>query len=57
MRPLLPKPWDAKWFWVKGDMIATVAFGRLELVRGPKDFQGKRKYINQNVGSENLLLI
>lgn len=57
MKPLLPKPWDSKWFWVKGDMIATVAFSRLELVRGPKDFEGKRKYINQNVGAKNLFLI
>jgi uncharacterized protein YifN (PemK superfamily) len=47
----------SQWFWVKADMISTVSFARLELVRGPKDFQGKRKYIHQNVGKENLLKI
>lgn len=57
MEPPLPKPWDSKWFWVKADMIATVSFSRLELVRGPKDFEGKRKYIQRNVGRENLLRI
>lgn len=55
-RPL-PKPWDSKVVWVKADMIATVSFSRLELVRGPKDFEGKRKYIQANIGPENLLKI
>lgn len=43
--PRLPAPWDSEWMWVKADMLATVCFERLDLIRGPKDFQGKRKHI------------
>jgi mRNA interferase MazF len=57
VKPLLPKPWDSESFWVKADMIATVSFSRLELIRGPKDFQGKRKYVLPNVGKDNLFVI
>lgn len=57
INPCLPKPWDTEDCWVKADMLSTVSYKRLDLVRGPKDFQGKRKYIQRNVGADNLLKI
>jgi uncharacterized protein YifN (PemK superfamily) len=35
--------------WVKADMIATVAFERLELFRTARDQYGKRKYLQPKV--------
>jgi uncharacterized protein YifN (PemK superfamily) len=52
--PQLPTPWDSEWMWVKGDMLATVCFSRLELVRGPKDFEGKRKNIRYKLRHSEL---
>lgn len=57
MCPTLPKPWDSSWMWVKADMIATVSFERLELIRGPKDFQGKRKYLQCRIDDSSLQAI
>lgn len=54
LRPALPAPWSTEVMWVKCDMIATVSFKRLDLIRGPKDFQGKRKYITHSLDGEDL---
>ncbi len=35
--------------WVKADMIATVAFDRLDLFRTDRDQYGKRKYIQPKI--------
>lgn len=43
----LPAPFDETIWWVKADMVATVALDRLELFRTPRDQYGKRKYLNQ----------
>ena len=43
LAPALPQPWDAEECWVKGDMIAAVAFRRLDFVRG-RDAYGNRVY-------------
>jgi hypothetical protein len=31
--------------WVKGDMLSTVSFDRLELLRTGRDRSGKRNYV------------
>lgn len=43
-RPL-PAPFDETIWWVKADMVATVAFDRLELFRTGRDQYGRRKYL------------
>ncbi len=53
----LPKPWDAEIVWVEADMIATMSFKRLELVRGPKDSWGNRIDVQRNIVVENLAKI
>ena len=40
----LPAPFDADRMWVKGDMIVSVGFHRLDLIRIGKDRQGNRIY-------------
>ncbi|EJW12657.1 hypothetical protein A33M_1808 [Rhodovulum sp. PH10] len=42
--PPLPKPWMSSGVWVKGDMLYTVGFHRLNLLRLGKDRVGKRLY-------------
>ena len=44
INPPLPKQWDSKGVWVKGDMIYAVGFHRLELIRMGKDRTGTRIY-------------
>ncbi|MCK5746721.1 MAG: type II toxin-antitoxin system PemK/MazF family toxin [Oricola sp.] len=55
-RPL-PPPFDAREMWVKGDMIATVGFHRLDLVRTGRDQTGKRKYLNIKIKHDDLLAV
>lgn len=44
--------------WVKGDMIYTVGFHRLDLIPcGEKDASGKRKYFKQRLGPDQMKLI
>lgn len=43
--PPLPAPYDSPICWVKGDMLFTVGFDRLNLVRTGRDHEGKRKYL------------
>ncbi|WP_340250898.1 type II toxin-antitoxin system PemK/MazF family toxin [Sulfitobacter pontiacus] len=38
--------------WVKADMIATVAFGRLDLFRTERDQTGKRKYLTPRISEK-----
>lgn len=52
-RPL-PKPWGSDRFWVKADMVATVSFDRLELIKLGKDQEGKRKHLNIQIKTEDL---
>jgi hypothetical protein len=40
--------------WVKGDMLATVGFHRLELIRAGKDHEGKRKYLKRRLNPDDL---
>lgn len=42
--PPLPAPYDGGPNWVKGDMIVSVGFHRLNFVRMGKAFTGERRY-------------
>jgi len=44
IRPKLPHPWDSDGIWLKGDMVYSVGFHRLDLIRIGKDPGGKRLY-------------
>jgi mRNA interferase MazF len=48
MVPALPEPFDSPEMWVKADMLATVGFARLDLIRTGRDPFGKRKYLHQD---------
>jgi uncharacterized protein YifN (PemK superfamily) len=50
----LPEPFDSPTMWVKADMIATVAFSRLDLIRTGRDQFGKRKYLTVRLEPEQL---
>lgn len=43
--PLLPEPWNNEFMWVKGDMVYSVGFHRLDLLRQGRRENGKRNYI------------
>ena len=56
-RILLGKPlpgFAAQECWVKADMVATVAFARLEMFRSARGPDGKRKYLTPRVSDEQL---
>jgi len=55
--PVLPKPYDATFHWVKADMLYTVSFDRLQLPFDGKDASGKRKYDVRVVDKADLLKI
>ena len=52
--PLLPAPFDAPSMWVKADMLATVGFHRLNLIRTGRDQYGKRRYLTVGLGDDDL---
>ena len=49
-----PKPWDSSEMWVKCDMLATVSFQRLELIRTGRDHEGKRQYLTRRISDADL---
>lgn len=51
--PPLPQKFDARECWVKADMIATVGFERLDLIRTDRDIFGKRKYLQPKISEED----
>ena len=54
----LPAPFDGQLeWWVKADMVATVSFARLDLIRTDRDQSGKRKYVTPKVSEEQFDLI
>lgn len=56
-RPL-PAPFDETVWWVKADMVATVALARLDFFRSDRDQYGKRKYFsNLKLPEEQFVLI
>jgi mRNA interferase MazF len=58
LRPRLPAPrWESDGVWIKGDMVYSVAFHRLDLVRLGKDAQGVRKYLLDPLSDDNIRAI
>ena len=55
--PVLPKPYDASFHWVKADMLYTVSFDRLHLPFDRKDASGERKYDVRVIDESDLLKI
>ena len=53
----LPPPFVAKTQWIKGDMINTVSFDRLDLVRLGKDENGARRYLRTPIGHDLLAVV
>ena len=49
VNPPLPKPWLSVEIWVKGDMIATVGFHRLNLIRLDRDDDTKVRRYRMNL--------
>jgi len=40
--------------WVKADMVATVAFARLDMFQTAREPSGKRKYLTRRVSTDQL---
>lgn len=49
----LPEPFDSPVAWAKCDMVATVAYKRLDLFRTGRDHEGKRKYLTRKLPEED----
>ena len=54
--PALPAPYPEQDVWVKCDMVYTVGYHRLNLP-WYQDEHGKRQYVNQYVGEDDLVAI
>jgi uncharacterized protein YifN (PemK superfamily) len=54
IQPVLPPPFHEGPNWVKSDMVTTVGFYRLDLVRLGKDRSGKRIYRWDRLSAEQL---
>jgi mRNA interferase MazF len=57
IEPALPVPWSSKGIWVKGDMIYSIGFHRLDLIRLGKDRGGKRIYRMEPISAEQMKLV
>jgi uncharacterized protein YifN (PemK superfamily) len=56
LSPPLPKPFNTEACWVKGDMLYTVSYDRLNLPH-ERSVTGERIHINRVVSAEDLLNI
>lgn len=54
IRPRLPVQWESDGVWIKGDMVYSMGFQRLDFLRYGKDRSGKRVYHFDVVSAENL---
>lgn len=54
IRPKLPPRWSSDGVWVKGDMIYSVGFHRLDLIQLGKSASGKRLYYYDVLSSEQI---
>ena len=52
--PPLPKPFSAPSCWAKCDMLSAVSFARLDLIAGPREADGRRRYRISSLSSEDL---
>jgi mRNA interferase MazF len=57
IRPKLPLPWDSDGIWVKGDMIYSIGFHRLDLIRLGKDRDGRRVYRMDTISDEQMKIV
>jgi len=57
IRPALPRPWDSDGVWVKGDMVYSIGFHRLNLLRIGKDQAGKRVYRMDTLSAEQMKVV
>jgi uncharacterized protein YifN (PemK superfamily) len=55
--PVLPNPYDAKFHWIKADMIYTVSFNRLSIPCSGKNLEGKRVYDARIIDKADLIKI
>lgn len=55
--PVLPKPFDSPFHWVKGDMLYTFSFKRFFLPHNGKNATGKRQYVICIVDPTDLIKI
>ena len=55
--PPLPAPYNADFHWVKADMLCTVSFDRLFLMRDGKADDGQRRYDVRVIDQADLLKI
>ena len=55
--PKLPGPWESDGIWIKGDMVNSVAFRRLDLIRLGKSTDGKRIYLLEPLSDDNIKII
>lgn len=53
----LPEPFSETKLWAKADMLATVGFWRLDLLRTKRDQFGKRKYLQPKVTPDDMARI
>jgi uncharacterized protein YifN (PemK superfamily) len=49
----LPPPYDQGPNWIKGDMVVSVGFHRLDLIRTGKDRTGKRSYYFKKLSDQD----
>ncbi len=54
IRPKLPTRWSSDGVWVKGDMINSVGFHRLDLIVTGKSNSGKRQYYYHVLSNEQI---
>jgi len=57
IKPPLPAPYDSPTQWIKGDMVYSFSFRRLNLPFIGKNPSGKRKYDIRIVGKKDLSAI
>jgi mRNA interferase MazF len=50
----LPRPWTSPSFWIKGDMVYSVSYERLDLIGLGKDEFGKRQYHMTPISDDQL---
>lgn len=55
--PKLPSPWISNGVWVKGDMVNTVGFHRLNFFRMGKQDNGKRIYLYKPLSADTIRVI
>lgn len=57
VNPPLPPYFESKGIWIKGDMIYSVGFHRLDFISFGKDTTGKRIYYLSTISPEQLKVV